>query len=188
VTPRSERLHLGAGRRRVPGWLNVDVLSSDYDVDIGSGRLPWPDGSFSVVVSQHVVEHLELEDELLPLLRELRRVLRSGGEMWLSCPDMEKICHAYIADRGSALHADRQRRMPSQAMRDGVPSQHFVNWLFHQGGEHKNLFDFELLSWAVSTAGFRSCDRTDEGALLRRFPEFPQRHDDFQSLYVCARC
>jgi predicted SAM-dependent methyltransferase len=187
VVPPVDRLHLGAGSRRVPGWLNVDVLSSEYDVDIAGGRLPWADASFSAVVSQHVIEHLELEEEVLPLFRELRRVLGPDGEVWLSCPDMEKVCRAYVEDRGAALHEDRRRRMPGQTMRAGVPSQHFVNWIFHQGGEHKNLFDLDLLSWAVAEAGFRSCERVDEAALLRRFPEFPLRNDDFQSLYVRVR-
>ncbi|HUP59834.1 MAG TPA: methyltransferase domain-containing protein [Thermoanaerobaculia bacterium] len=187
VTPASDLLHLGAGRRRVPGWLNVDVWSSDYDVDVACGRLPWRDASFRAIVSQHVIEHLELEEELIPLLRELRRVIRPAGELWLSCPDLEKVCRGYVEDKSAALHDDRRRRMPDQGMRDGMPSQHFVNWLFHQGGEHRNLYDLELLSWALGEAGFASRERVDEKALLSRFPEFPIRNDDFQSLYVLAR-
>jgi predicted SAM-dependent methyltransferase len=187
VRPACDRLHLGSGRRVVPGWLNVDVSGSQYDVDLAAGRLPWPDASFTVVVAQHVIEHLELEDELLPLFRELRRILHPRGEIWLSCPDLEKVCRAYSEDKAAALHIDRRQRMPRSALPDGVPTQHFVNWLFHQGGEHKNLFDFELLSWALREAGFVSCNRVTEAVLLGRFPEFPPRFDDLQSLYVVAK-
>lgn len=187
VAPGVDRLHLGAGGRRVTGWLNVDVVSSEYDVDIASGRLPWKDGAFSAVVSQHVIEHLELKDELMPLFRELRRVMQPGAEIWLSCPDLEKVCRAYIQDKAATLHEDRRQRMPAQALPDGMPTQHFVNWLFHQAGEHKNLFDFGLLAWALTQAGFSSCERVDEKALVARFPEFPLRNDDLQSLYVIAR-
>ena len=186
--PSSPQLHLGSGSRKVTGWLNVDVLSSDYDVDIASGSLPWPNDVFTAVVSQHVIEHLEMEDELLPLLRELRRVMVPGAELWLSCPDMEKVCRAYVTDHAAALNDDRRRRMPGQALPDGMPPQHFVNWLFHQAGEHKNLFDFTLLQWALAQAGFTRCERANEAALLGRFPEFPVRNDDFQSLYVVAHC
>jgi predicted SAM-dependent methyltransferase len=184
----SDHLHLGSGSKKVAGWLNVDVWRSDYDVDIANGRLPWRDAAFTVVVSQHVIEHLELQDELLPLLRELRRVMKADGEIWLSCPDMEKVCRAYVTDRAASLNEDRKRRMPGQALPDGMPPQHFVNWLFHQAGEHKNLFDFELLQWALQQAGFPRCERADERRLLARFPEFPVRNDDFQSIYVVAYC
>src|SRR4029077_4956809 len=83
------RLHLGCGQRLVPGWVNADVTDSDADVDLASGQLPWPDSSFETVVSQHVIEHMELQGELIPLLREIGRVLEPGGEVWLSCPDLE---------------------------------------------------------------------------------------------------
>ena len=187
VAPPTPRLHLGSGSRKVAGWHNVDVLSSDYDVDIASGLLPWPDASFDAVVSQHVIEHLELEEELLPLLRELHRVMKPNGEIWLSCPDMEKVCRAYVTDHAASLNDDRKRRMPGQALPEGMPTQHFVNWLFHQAGEHKNLFDFALLQWALHQAGFSNCRRSNEAELLARFPEFPVRNDDFQSLYVVAQ-
>ena len=187
VNPPSERLHLGSGARIVPGWLNVDIWGSQCDVDLAAGRLPWPDAVFTAVVSQHVIEHLELQTQLLPLFRELRRVVRPGGELWLSCPDMEKVCRSYVEDRAATLAADRRQRMPGQALPPSMPSQHFVNWLFQQGGEHQNLFDLELLTWAPGESGFPSCARVAEAELLARFPEMPPRGDDLQSLYVCAR-
>ncbi len=139
------------------------------------------------MVSQHVIEHLELETELLPLLRELRRVVVPGGCLWLSCPDLETVCRAYLHDQGAALSADRKRRIPTLALPDGVPTQHFINLLFHQHGEHKNLFDLGLLTWAVQRAGFQICERVNEAALLAQYPEFPPRDDDRQSLYVRVR-
>src|SRR5688500_18628729 len=67
VEPGSDKLHLGCGRRVVRGWLNVAVAGSVYDVDLASGRLPWEAWIFRVVVSQHLLEHLELEEEAVPL-------------------------------------------------------------------------------------------------------------------------
>jgi len=71
-------------------------------------------------------------------------------------------------------------------MRD-APSQHFINLMFSQFGEHKNLFDFEMLAWALGKCGFIDCRRTSEQNLRRRFPDFPPHTDDFPSLYVCAK-
>jgi predicted SAM-dependent methyltransferase len=185
VVPRYPRVHLGAGTRRVAGWLNVDVRGSDYDVDLGSGRLPWRTNSLACVVSEHMIEHLELRTELLPLLAELRRVLRPGGEIWLSCPDIEKICRSYLDHRMVDLLDDRRGRFPSYSL-GGAPTSHMINELFHQFGQHENLFDFELLEWALRSSGFDDVRRISEADLLARFPEFPERGDDRQSLYVSA--
>jgi predicted SAM-dependent methyltransferase len=182
----ASKLHLGCGKRRVAGWFNVDVAESEQNIDLAAGRLPWRDGQFSAVVSQHVIEHLELESELLPLLAELHRVMAPQGEIWLSCPDLATICNSYTLDRGQGLVDDRKTRPHTDIKMDGVPPQHMINRLFHQSGEHKNLFDFELLEWALTKAGFQQCVRVVEADLLKRFPEFPPRNDDYVSLYVRA--
>ena len=187
VVPRCPRLHLGAGSRRVAGWLNVDVRGSEYDVDLASGRLPWRANSVDCVVSQHLIEHLELRTELLPLLAELRRVIRPGGEIWLSCPDIEKVCRSYLDHRMADLLEDRRARFPAYSL-GGVPTSHMINDLFHQWGQHANLFDFEFLEWALASSGFDDVRRISEADLLARFPEFPERGDDLQSLYVRAEC
>jgi len=185
VLPPHAKLHLGCGSRRVPGWLNVDIQRSDYDVDLAGGYLPWKSGVFDLVVSQHFVEHLELQAQLLPLFEELRRVLRQGGEIWLSCPDIEKICRSYLDHGMLDLLEDRRSRFPSYSLED-IPTCHLINDLFHQGGEHKNLFDFELLEWALNKTGFSEVVHVNEEDLLQRFPEFPARKDDAQSIYVWA--
>ena len=186
LTPSSNKLHFGCGARRVEDWLNVDVAGTDCDVDLAGGRLPWNDAVFDAIVGQHVVEHLELESELLPLVRELRRVSRAGSEIWLSCPDMEKICRSYLESKGADLIEDRLTRRHGDLGMDGIPSQHFINKQFCQGGEHKNLFDFELLDWALRDGGFSESKRASEDEFLAAHPDFPRRGDDFHSLYVRA--
>lgn len=185
--PALDRLHLGCGHVRVDGWLNVDIRNSDYDLDLLMKKWPFADASFSSVVSLHVIEHFELKEELLPLLKELRRVLKPGGELWLNCPDIRKIVQSYQAAGMKDLLQDRAERQPQHRMEDGMPSVQFINELFIQGGEHKNLFDVELLGWALKQAGFQNVEETGEDELLRRFPEFPRRNDGRQSLYMVAR-
>lgn len=184
LAPPHPRLHLGCGSRRVPGWLNVDLERSEHDLDLASGTLPWRDGAFEAVVAEHVVEHLELREELVPLLREVRRVLRPGGEAWLSTPDLARVCAAYLEDGGAAMLADRRARWARFDLGPGVPPVHLVNHLFHQDGEHRNLLDHRLLDWALRQAGFGASTRVAEADLLDRFPGFPERGDDAQTLYV----
>lgn len=183
-TPAFSRLHFGCGQRRIPGWINVDLVGSDLDIDLAA-PLPWTNAVFDAVVSQQVIEHMEIESELMPLFAELARVTRPGAEIWLSCPDMEKVCRAYFEDRGQQLLDDRRSRVPVGWV-DDMPVSHMINVMFHQGNEHKNLYDFELLKWLLERHGFTAVMRTDEASLRQRFPEFPARNDDFHALYVQA--
>ena len=187
--PAHPRLHVGCGERRVPGWLNIDLTDAHASIDLACGKLPWESSCFEAIVSQQVIEHLELHHELKPLIAELFRVCAPEAEVWLSCPDLEKVCNAYVKDKAQELLDDKIERMSSNANigMDGVPSQHFVNLLFDQSGEHKNLFDLELLTWLLETHGFSDVVRKTESDFLTRFPEFPPRRDDFHSLYVRAK-
>lgn len=180
--PDSDKLHFGCGSRRVDGWLNVDVLDSEWDVDL-TAKLPWVDDAFTLIVGQQVIEHLDLIQELPGLLAELKRVLSHGGVLWLACPDMKKICEAYMLDRGQKILSGRMERYPL-AWYGRLPSQQIINEFFNQGGEHKNLFDFELLSFLVKQAGFSACFEESEDSFLASVPGFPSRNDNDVSIYV----
>jgi predicted SAM-dependent methyltransferase len=185
-TAGSNKLHFGCGDRIVPGWLNVDVSGTEHVVDLACGSLPWVDDSFDVIAGQQVIEHLELVSELLPLFHELYRVARPGAELWVSCPDLEKVCRSYFEHRGADLIADRLSRPHGDLGMDCIPSVQMINNLFQQNGEHRNLLDLELLGWALGHAGFRCVERVSEDDFLARHPEFPRRNDDYCSLYVRA--
>ncbi|MGH8482397.1 MAG: class I SAM-dependent methyltransferase [Nevskiaceae bacterium] len=49
--------------------------------------LPFPDASFDVVLSNHVIEHVGGRAEQLRHLAEARRVLRPGGTLYLAAPN-----------------------------------------------------------------------------------------------------
>jgi predicted SAM-dependent methyltransferase len=176
---------LGCGSRKVEGWLNIDIADSDFDVDLGS-PLPFADSAFEIIVCQQVIEHLDLKTELTPLLRELNRILRIGGVIWLACPDMRKVCESYVNDRGQSLLRARLQRWPNSNL-DGMPSQHLINILFHQDGQHKNLFDYEMLAAILEASGFTSIAKESEKNLLEKIEGWPQRNDDEIALYVSAR-
>jgi len=72
-------LHLGCGENILPGAHNVDQLDHDgvdEKVDLTEYPWPWSDNSFSRIVAEHVLEHLE---DVERALRECARVLRPGG-------------------------------------------------------------------------------------------------------------
>jgi SAM-dependent methyltransferase len=50
-------------------------------------RLPFPDESFDVVISNHVIEHVGKSPEQKQHLMELKRVLRHDGRIYLAAPN-----------------------------------------------------------------------------------------------------
>ena len=50
-------------------------------------RLPFPDASFDVVLSNHVIEHVGGEDAQVTHLEEVRRMLAPGGVAYLAVPN-----------------------------------------------------------------------------------------------------
>lgn len=65
--------------------LNVPVAKCDIEVD----KLPFPDGSFSVVIFNELFEHLRINP--IFTMREIFRVTRSGGILLLSTPNLKSL-------------------------------------------------------------------------------------------------
>jgi predicted SAM-dependent methyltransferase len=89
----------------VPGWLNSDRHEADgIDVvaDIRHG-LPVASDSIDYAVAIHALQDLAWL-EIVPALKELRRVLRPGGVLRLGLPDMDRAIAAYQRDDAAYFH------------------------------------------------------------------------------------
>jgi hypothetical protein len=113
------------------------------------------------------------------------RVLRRKGELWFSVPSIKKIAQGYLTDHGESLLQGRQARFPEFSL-NGKPTSHIVNEIFYQNGEHKNLFDYELLDWILSKTGYVNITEVDEKEFLSNFTSYPLRNDDDVSIYCKA--
>lgn len=89
-------LELGSGGVHTPWCLSTDAYATDdHPVYGGSckphmavsahSRLPFEDNSFSLVLANHVVEHLP--GDVPAILRDWVRVLKPGGVMGMILPD-----------------------------------------------------------------------------------------------------
>ncbi|MEM1183437.1 MAG: methyltransferase domain-containing protein [Planctomycetota bacterium] len=105
-TPDKPRLHLGCGDRVHSEWVNADINATAdgvMDLDVRGG-LPFPDESFEAVYHAHLIEHLTPE-EGKAFMDECARVLKPGGVLRVTAPDLEGIVTGYLreldaADRG----------------------------------------------------------------------------------------
>ena len=82
------KLHLGCGRKRLDGWINVDINNADVNCDIR--KLPFENDSASQVMAVHVFEHIPYSDKE-NVLNEWKRVIKTGGTLILELPCMDKV-------------------------------------------------------------------------------------------------
>lgn len=102
----SLKLHLGCGYNVLPGWLNVDFAPQRDEVAKldATQRFPLPSQRFDFVVSEHFIEHFSYADGER-ILRECLRVLRPGGTMRISTPDLGLLVRLF----GETKSAEDQR-------------------------------------------------------------------------------
>ena len=102
-------LNIGSGQRRFHStsdveWVNIDCVSRppeqvpDLVCDVGKESLPIPNDHADYCVLHHVYEHFGL-GEGHPVIRECHRVLKPGGILILTVPDMRALAMAWLRGR-----------------------------------------------------------------------------------------
>jgi predicted SAM-dependent methyltransferase len=169
------KLNVGCGANRKNGWVNVD-LHPKADVKTDARRkLPFRTNSAAVIYSEHFFEHLEYPEEAMLFLHESFRVLEPGGLFSVGVPDTELCLRAYVDGNFS-----RQELGLTYVEWCDMP-MHSLNFLFHQGGEHKHLYDAPTLINVLGKAGF-------ENARRRKFdPSLDSEDRRVGTLYAEAR-
>lgn len=103
-----QRLNWGCGPTARYGWINADIdpwPGVQIVGDVLKG-LPLAENSIDYIVSIHVLPEIAYNN-LDATLRELHRVLKPGGVLRLSLPDMDRAIRAYQSgDRDYFLIGD----------------------------------------------------------------------------------
>jgi predicted SAM-dependent methyltransferase len=140
------KLNVGCGKKKVPGWVNIDMVpGADLVMDVRKG-LPFKSGSVDYIFNEHLIEHLTLE-EAGDLLAEFLRVLKSGGVLRVATPDLDYVIDKYV----SGWRDQAWLRLPQYEFietRGRMINVAFRFW------EHKYLFNREDLEGALEQAGF----------------------------------
>lgn len=90
-------LEIGPGNERIRGFETLNIVGGsdvDYIAD-ASKRLPFPENTFDIIYTSHILEHVPwfLTQNALS---EWVRVLKVGGTLEVWVPDGLKICKAFI--------------------------------------------------------------------------------------------
>ena len=136
------KLHLGCGRRFIPGFLHVDVVAHPHVDRVQSvDRLDFvADGAVKLIYASHVLEHFS-RAEVPAVLREWHRALAPGGVLRLAVPDFAAVVEIYRED-GLADGLTGLIGLVCGGQRDA--------WDFH-----KSIFDRAFLTRLLREAGFR---------------------------------
>lgn len=164
-------VQFGCGARLQRSALNLDLVGfADVRLDATrAGRvflvddahflhhdvthpLPAEDGAFDWAYSEHLVEHVTPQQAVL-WLKDVRRVLRPGGLLRLTTPDLERYASAYVS-RDEAFFAEHARRLSELGL-PAMPTRRafMVNQIFQFWG-HRWIYDADELAHVLARAGF----------------------------------
>lgn len=89
---RNKKLNLGCGGKHVPGYVSCDLYPGPgIDEVFSLDNVPYADGTIGGIYSEHAIEHLpRLRAE--KTIAEWARVMATGAELHLKCPDAELCC------------------------------------------------------------------------------------------------
>lgn len=161
----ADKIHLGCGECYKDGWFNVDHPTPEYyadrtirvDLDFDIARpLPFEDNSASFIYSEHVIEHFDLPTGL-NIFRECYRILKPGGVLRTSTPDLEIILGYY----SNPFREWREDLYIKEGGGDWIQTRcEMVNFRFRDCG-HKYIYDTEEITRRLNESGFRRVKRVD---------------------------
>ncbi len=142
------KLHLGCGNIKLAGFCNVDALetiAADVVDDIRTLKR-FPNGSAQEIYACHVLEHFA-HDEVMPLLHRWFEVLRPGGVLRISVPDIDRIMRIY---QTNPTHFQTKGHSPWIGLIYGGQSTPY--------DYHKTGFNACWLAYLLEQCGFEQCE------------------------------
>ncbi len=89
---KTRRLHIG-GKQAHPEWEIINAIAAPEVDHVGNAKdlSRFEDNTFSELYGSHVLEHFDYAKELNEVLLEWYRVLKPGGKLYISVPDLNVL-------------------------------------------------------------------------------------------------
>ena len=162
------KLHLGCGKRHIPGFVHVDLddyphIDHRHRVD----QLPmFEDCSVELIYASHVLEYFD-RVQVLEVLNEWRRVLSIGGTLRLGVPDFDALTTVYH----KTGEIDRVLG-PIFGRFEIAGLENSLAVLYH-----KTVYDYLSLKLILEENGFQKVRKWDWRETLHK------DHDDYSQAY-----
>jgi SAM-dependent methyltransferase len=179
----SRKIEIGGGPYAQSGYLHVDIDPSARHLEAlaEAWDLPFPDGWATEILSIHQLEHVH-PTQLIPTLREWRRVLEPHGIVRIHVPNgpalMEAFNKSSVDEKwpimGSLLgmYCSPELRRP-----EGLTVR----------SDHQIIFDRPVLRWALNEAGFERITDLTDSADDRHVNGWRQLVDDYSIVMTAAK-
>lgn len=143
------KLHIG-GDAPQDGWelWNINPGTGVDHIGDAADLSKFEDESFDAIYASHVLEHFDYTGRLQQALKEWFRVLKTGGKLYISVPDIETLCRFFLDPKFGVN--DRFRLIKI------IFGGHIDCNDYHQVG-----FDFGILQDFLVTAGFKKIERRE---------------------------
>jgi len=162
------QLHLGCGKRHLPGFVHID-LSEFPHIDYRSSidKLPmFANDAADLIYCSHAFEYFD-RLQAPEVLAEWRRVLKPGGLLRLAVPDFDALVSVFRET------GDLERILGPLYGRTEIQAPDGGRVLYH-----RTAYDFASLEKLCLQAGFRSLRRYDWRQTVHK------DCDDFSQAYV----
>lgn len=156
------KLHIGCGNNILDCWLNSDYYpNSRHLLHIDATKtFPFGDNEFDYVFSEHMIEHISYEQGH-EMLKECYRVLKDGGKIRISTPDLSFLIDLYKSDK-----SELQKKYIKWATETFIGSAPFcdstfvINNFMRDWG-HLFIYDEKILRYSLEIAGFENITKCD---------------------------
>ena len=160
-----KKLHIGCGSHIIDGWLNSDFLPPSRDIlqlDATS-RFPFSDEVFDYIFSEHMIEHLSYPQGAF-MLSECHRILRQGGKVRISTPDLAFLINLY--GHNKSLIYLNYIKWATDAFIQTAPEymDTFVINNFVRAWDHLFIYDEKTLRLSLENSGFVNVVRCETNA------------------------
>lgn len=151
-----KKLQIGSGINHYEGWLNTDYDSGIPGVlQMDATKVfPFESNVFDYIFCQHMIEHISYQHGQF-MLKECLRVLKPGGKVRISTPNLAMVCGLY-----TPAPNEIQRSYMDWSKATWVPdapkaSPAFVINNFFRNWGHQFIYDKQTLREAMERAGFQ---------------------------------
>jgi len=140
------KLNLGAADWHIDGWRSVDLPA----VDLSKFPWPWESESVQSIYAGHILEHFDRAAGNR-FLGECRRVLCTGGVLFLAVPDMDKFIDCHLSGDFELLNGYAWRDL--NHLLGGDHTEQRPEW------RHRYMYCYASLAWTLDYIGFREWRR-----------------------------